>query len=75
MRYLHIKNLGNVNYNQPGQPIQLLNPDEAVTQAVYSLRDGYSLLLLCACKDYERCHRKLVFELISAALEASQHVA
>ncbi len=66
--YVHLKALGNVNYNRPGQPIHLLNPDGPVRAAVQFLQSGGSLMLLCACKEYERCHRKVVYELICQAL-------
>ncbi|GCF07327.1 DUF488 domain-containing protein [Dictyobacter arantiisoli] len=72
LRYTHIKALGNVNYKTPGSPIQLLDPDLSVAKLVQLLRQGISLKLLCACKDYERCHRKVVFTLVMEALVASQ---
>ncbi len=68
IRYHHVKELGNVNYNKPDLPIQLADPDVWVQKCVKSLRQGWSLVLLCACKDYEHCHRKTVYELIQAAL-------
>jgi len=40
---------------------------------VQALQAGYSLILLCACEDYERCHRKTVKELIENALTVQTH--
>jgi uncharacterized protein (DUF488 family) len=63
-KYIHLKCFGNVNYNCPGQPIQLAAPEERLNSLVNALLAGSSLLLLCACKDYERCHRKVVYDLV-----------
>ncbi len=68
IRYHHVGELGNVNYNKPDLPIQLADPDVWVQKCVKSLQQGWSLVLLCACKDYEQCHRKTVYQLIQAAL-------
>jgi hypothetical protein len=70
-RYLHLKALGNVNYNKPGRPIQLLDPEKSVQAAAQFLQSGWSMMLLCACKNYETCHRKVVYDLISQALAES----
>jgi len=67
VRYTHVQQLGNVNYNND-LPIQLADPDAWVQKCVRSLRSGWSLILLCACKDYEQCHCKTVYNLIQAAL-------
>lgn len=69
-RYRHIKALGNVNYRSAA-PIQLMDADAGVRWAVATLKAGYSLILLCACRDEERCHRKVVKELVMLALDAS----
>ncbi len=68
--YVHVQALGNVNYRLPDAPIQLLDADAGIQWAVETLQAGYSLILLCACRDYERCHRKTVKELIENALSA-----
>jgi uncharacterized protein (DUF488 family) len=69
-RYLWDQRLGNLNYRHPEQDIQLAaGHQQAAQEAAAMLRDGKSLVLLCACKDYERCHRKRVRELIQACLE------
>lgn len=71
-KYIHLRCFGNMNYNQPGQPIQLLNPDERLHSVVHALFNGISLMLLCACKDYERCHRKTVYDLVMQAVQERQ---
>jgi len=65
-RYTHEKQLGNVNYQDRLLPVQLMGPN--VEQAIAGLEallvQGYSVVLLCACKEYETCHRKFVADMI-----------
>jgi hypothetical protein len=68
-KYIHLKCFGNINYNRPGQPISLAHPGERLNSMVNALLHGSSLMLLCACKDYERCHRKTVYDLVIHALQ------
>ena len=63
-QYIHLPCFGNVNYRHRDQPIRLANPRERLDSVVNALLRGCSLILLCACKDYERCHRKTVYDLI-----------
>jgi Protein of unknown function, DUF488 len=70
-QYIHLPGFGNVNYNQPGQPIQLQNPEKHLAVVVKALQRGASLMLLCGCKDYAQCHRKTVYELIMTELQNS----
>jgi hypothetical protein len=35
------------------------------------LHQGRNLVLLCVCKDYDQCHRKLVFDLLTLSLTDS----
>jgi hypothetical protein len=60
-----------VNYNRPGEPIKLLSPYEGARRVIRLLQSGRSLILLCACKHYERCHRKTAYDLIMAALAST----
>lgn len=71
-RYLHMRDLGNINYQNPQLPIQLANPLRVLPQCVGLLQAGFSLVLLCACKEYEQCHRKMVYELLTLTRTASQ---
>ena len=68
LKYGHCRELGNVNYNKPNEPIKLSAPEEGVRWVVRLLRGGHSVMLLCACKNYEHCHRKMAYDLIMAAL-------
>ena|SRR5687767_7240977 len=61
-RYLHMRGLGNINYKHPELGIELFAPDGCLYELGYLLRSGWSLVLLCGCPDYDRCHRKVVFE-------------
>lgn len=67
-RYEHCQALGNVNYNKQGEPIQLFAPFEGMCTILSHLQKGHPLVLLCACKNYKRCHRKTVLELLRATL-------
>lgn len=58
--------LGNKNYNND-LPIELVDPS-GVSSITELLRQDQSVVLLCACKDYERCHRKVVAELVRQQL-------
>lgn len=61
-RYVHIKELGNVNYNRPGLPIQLLHEEYGIGRLQMQL-EVKPCILLCQCPDVEKCHRKVVAEL------------
>jgi len=54
-RYKHIRALGNANYR--GNSVRIENFDaglRAITQS------GRPVILMCACKEYEHCHRSVV---------------
>ncbi len=70
-RYVHIPAFGNVHYRTPEQPIQLADPAAGVRWAIPLLHQGRSLVLLCVCKNYEQCHRKRVFDLLTQRLADS----
>lgn len=69
-KYVHEPCFGNVNYRKKDGPIQLANPDERLPAVVNFLIGGASLMLLCACKEYERCHRRTVYELVMSTVNA-----
>jgi uncharacterized protein YeaO (DUF488 family) len=48
------------------------NVEQAIEGAVGLLQVGFSLVLLCACKDYETCHRKVVAEMIQQAMKGEE---
>lgn len=70
-QYVSLPGFGNVNYNRPGQPIVLQAPEKHLAVVVKALQRGAFLLLLCGCRNYETCHRKVVYELIMAELHNS----
>lgn len=72
MRYAHCIDLGNVNCALKDAPIILRSPADGVRRVVRVLEHGRAVVLLCACKDYERCHRKVAFDLIMAAMSAAE---
>lgn len=66
-RYQHLPAFGNVNYRTSGS-IQLADVDAGIEWAMKHLLQGEHLVLLCACKDYVRCHRKVVYDLLQSQL-------
>jgi len=63
-KYIHIKSLGNTHFNKKGTEIKLSNPDRAIKKIKLLMNKGYSFILLCACEDYNTCHRKVVYDLL-----------
>ena len=66
-RYTHIPELGNVNYNND-QPIQIANAEQGITRLINGIKQGYTIVLLCGCKQYALCHRRTVVNLLLTAL-------
>lgn len=66
--YGRMTSLGNVNYKSGG-PIKIADPDYGVP-IVAGLLNKAPVVLLCACKHVNTCHRRVVAELISAFSEA-----
>jgi site-specific DNA recombinase len=67
-RYLHVRALGNTNYNNDG-PIVLADAEAGIEQVRPLLERG-PVILMCACHDHRGCHRSTVAEALSAALGA-----
>jgi hypothetical protein len=59
--------LGNVNYNNGG-PIQIANPVRGIHQLCGYLKEGYDLVLLCWCPEYQQCHRRVVVEMLTTQM-------
>ncbi len=55
--YIHVQALGNVNYNRPGAPIHLFQPENGVNLVGERLQRGQHLALMCMCREVEECHR------------------
>jgi uncharacterized protein (DUF488 family) len=67
------EHLGNPNaFN--GGPLALINPIRGINGLLYYLSRGSSLVLLCGCKQYERCHRSLIVQKLAIGLTTA-HVA
>lgn len=67
-RYVHLPALGNINYKGEG-PIQLADPETGIAAAAKVL-EGQPVLLLCACRDVQTCHRRDAADLLAAATGA-----
>src|SRR5687768_10565080 len=65
--YVHLQSLGNVNYKTHG-PIELLDESAGIREVISIVSTGLAPILMCACRNYATCHRKLAAEKIAAAL-------
>ena len=72
-RYTHEKKLGNDNYRERSLPVVLHGPapEQSIAGIAALVQHGYSIVLLCACKDYETCHRKVVAEMIQQVMSGN----
>lgn len=59
--------LGNVHYKDGG-PITIAEPEQGVAKLLSYLDAAYDLILLCGCRRYETCHRRVVCELVRKQL-------
>lgn len=57
-RYQHIKALGNINYKNPADGIKLRDA-ETGTMQLAQLMLSKPVILICACKNHETCHRSV----------------
>lgn len=64
--YLRAPELGNINYNQPGAPIILLNPTQGIPRLL-DLLEQTDICLLCKCQQFATCHSALVVAEIQRA--------
>ncbi|MBX6360928.1 MAG: DUF488 family protein [Acidobacterium ailaaui] len=56
--------LGNTAYREPGV-IQIAQLEQGVARLLELLERGKSpLILLCACRDYAQCHRRVICEAV-----------
>ena len=56
--YLHLRELGNINYDN-NKPIQIYEPDAGLVLLGGLLRHR-PVIMLCVCRNYQRCHRQEV---------------
>ena len=76
-RYIWDQRLGNVNHDPQRRKLGIKLDEghmDAVHTAAEMLLQGTSLILLCACKDPQKCHRVVVAKLIQDALQEIQEV-
>lgn len=66
-RYAHMKTLGNRNYR--GGPI-VLDAPEASIKPVGAFLQARPVILLCACRDAEQCHRSIAADFLSEKIGA-----
>ncbi len=59
--------LGNIHYNND-LPMQLANKDVGIQKLVDYLLEGYTLIILCTCKEYALCHRKMICDFVQEQL-------
>lgn len=57
--YVRLPELGNENYNRPGAPIVLANPEQGI-QRLLSLLEQQDICLLCKCQHLAACHTAVV---------------
>jgi len=54
--------LGNKNYRNDQARIELVDETQGIAWLVRGLEKGYTLMLLCGCGSYDRCHRKVIYD-------------
>ena len=64
-RYMHIPELGNLNYKGKRGEDVILADAEAGCARVLELLTRHSVILLCACSDWRTCHRRDAAALIA----------
>lgn len=56
------KYLGNINHKSKDGPIQIANLALGIKGLCQHIDKDETLVLLCGCKEYEKCHRKVIVE-------------
>ncbi len=65
-RYEHLREFGNANYRSNTAEVKLLDAEAGIERAT-ALLEAQSIVLMCACKDVETCHRKVAADLLAEA--------
>lgn len=60
--YKHCPQLGNRNYNKPDQPIEIVSLHSGIILLESLIAGDQRIILLCACEEYDTCHRRTVAE-------------
>ncbi len=68
--YHPVPELGDVNQLATANPVQLLDPTTGLAKVGLLLEAGIDCLLLCACPDWQHCHRRLVATLLKQVYPA-----
>lgn len=58
-KYVHIKELGNVNYKN-GKQIEIDDLDEGMKRLEVLLEIHKNICLMCSCKNFPECHRSFL---------------
>ena len=65
-RYVHESRLGNLNYRDRSQPIEIRDLPGGLATVTDLLSQNRSVVLLCACADESQCHRRVVAEALAS---------
>lgn len=66
-RYVHVAELGNINYRDWSAEIEIKDLAGGLRYVEHHLQHN-DIILLCACKDRETCHRKLIADACAETL-------
>lgn len=58
--YIHLPELGNKNFNSPEKQIEIVDIESGTKKVIGYMELGINCILLCACEDVEKCHRKII---------------
>lgn len=58
-KYLHIKDLGNINFNN-NNDIKILDLERGIDNVLNG--NFKNVIFMCACEDLNECHRKIIKE-------------
>lgn len=57
-RYIHLKNLGNLNYKN-GKTFKILDLNKGIKELI-KIINKYNVIIMCACSDVNKCHRSII---------------
>ncbi|GCF08089.1 DUF488 domain-containing protein [Dictyobacter arantiisoli] len=63
-QYHHVRELGNLNYQDHALPIVLADAPGGLSLVSFWMERGYPVCLLCACSNAASCHRSVVARLL-----------
>lgn len=66
--YTHIPEFGNRAYKEKGQ-YDIVDIDAGIQKLKFYLDLDFDCVLICACEDYNTCHRRIISEQIKSQLE------